>query len=140
MPEPGILSRTLAGQPSSVLQARRALRGFLGDTPRTDDAELIVSELAANAVRHSASREQDGEFEIRLEAKIGWLRIEVIDQGALAAAVAPEVSDDSIGHYRESGRGHLLVDALADEWGYEQEPGFGRFWAELWTDKEESHS
>lgn len=134
MPEPGSLSLTLAGQPSSVLQARRAVRGFLGDTSRTEDAELIVSELATNAVLHSASRQQGGEFELRLDAKPGWLRIEVIDQGPLPTSTG--ISRKSIDHYRESGRGLLIVDALADEWAFAQEPGSARYWAELWTDKE----
>jgi serine/threonine-protein kinase RsbW len=126
MPEPEYLSRILAGQPSSVSEARSALCGFLGATPRTDDAELIVSELATNAVRHSASR--DGTYELRLEAKPGRLRIEVLDRGGSARAAV-------LGEPGESGRGLLIVEALADDWGQEGRAGLTVWWAELWTEE-----
>lgn len=126
MPEPEILSRTLAGQPSSVPRARHAARGFLGQHARTDDAVLVVSELATNAVRHSAS--QDDTYELRLEVKPGQLRIEVVDQGA---AVRAAVS----GEPGESGRGLKIVDALADDWGHEGRGALMVWWAELWTEE-----
>lgn len=139
MPETGTLSRILPGQSSSVPFARSETRGFLGNAPRTDDAELIVSELATNAVRHSLSREADGQFELRLEARPGWLRIEVVDQGpphrpGSAAAAVVEKQAGALDD-RESGRGLEIVDALADKWGHEQRPEQALWWAELWTEE-----
>jgi anti-sigma regulatory factor (Ser/Thr protein kinase) len=127
MPEPDILSRILAGHPSSVPAARSAVRGFLGQHARTDDAALVVSELATNAVRHSASR--DGTYELRLEVKPGRLRIEVVDQGAPAQVAV-------VGEPGESGRGLLIVEALADDWGHEGRSGLRVWWAELWADED----
>lgn len=125
MPDPEILSRILAGQPSSVRRARHAVYGFLGQHARADDAALIVSELATNAVRHSAS--QDSTYELRLEVKPGRLRIEVVDRGALPQAVV-------VGEPGESGRGLEIVEALADDWGSEGRGGLMAWWAELRTE------
>lgn len=135
MPEPEILSRTVAGKPSSVPAARAALRAFLGPGPRTDDAALIVSELATNAVRHSNSR--DGTFELRLRARDGRLLIEVIDEGAATAATPAGEPDESLGEprLRESGRGLLIVESLADRWGQDRDGARAMWWAELWTEK-----
>lgn len=132
---PESLSRTLPGLPQSVREARSELRGFLVDDTRTADAELIVSEFATNAVVHSRSREPGAVFEVRFELAPGALRIEVVDEGdPTVAPLAPE--DESFGP-RESGRGLLIVDALADKWGHDSTPeGRLLWWAELWMDEE----
>ena len=54
--------------------AREALTGC----PRTDDLVLAVSELASNAVIHSASG-QGGTFTIRLRTAPRWARVEITD-------------------------------------------------------------
>lgn len=138
MPETASLSLKLAGAPSSVVQARGLLRGFLGDSPRTDDAELILSELATNAVRHSASGSgSGGEFEIRFTLLADGLRLEVVDQGkAPSAPLAPPdesfaPDEDPAFPHGESGRGLGIVDAIADRWGRVNRPGRGLSWAEL---------
>ena len=56
--------------------AREALTGC----PRTDDLVLAVSELASNAVIHSASG-QGGTFTIRLRTAPRWARVEIADDG-----------------------------------------------------------
>lgn len=127
---PENISLALPGVPSAVSQARHAVREFLLEhgSPRVDDAELVASELATNAVRHSRSRE-DGEFDLRLDLKPGSLRLEVSDQGppTRVAAGAQEPG--------ESGRGLLLVDAIADDWGHEQHQDRAIWWAELWMEE-----
>ncbi|MGH3437139.1 MAG: ATP-binding protein [Sciscionella sp.] len=135
MPESGSLSRFFAGEPSSVAVARVETRQFVGDIPRRDDAELIVSELATNAIRHSASRERHGEYELRLLLQPGWLRIEVVDQGTPTVSTPAGPSDEAIGsvYHRESGRGLEIVDAVADKWGYDQDTDRGTWWAEVAT-------
>lgn len=139
MPETESLSRKLPGEPAAVRAARHALQGFMGDGPRRDDAALIVSELATNAVRHSASREAGGHFDLLLEARPGWLLIKVVDQGAptRSARVALADEDESLeDYYRESGRGLSIVEQLSDKCGHEQHPDRAVWWAELWTDRE----
>ncbi len=59
--------RTYPGREEQVRHVRAALRPLLGDCPVADDAVLAMSELAANAVRHSASREPGGTFTARLQ-------------------------------------------------------------------------
>lgn len=137
MPESGSLSRVLAGEPSSVRVARAETRAFVGDAPRADDAELIVSELATNAVRHSSSRHDGGEYELRLLARPGWLRIEVVDQGEPTRSIPAGHRDEAIGtaYHRESGRGLEIVDALADKWGHDQETDRAVWWAEVGADQ-----
>jgi len=123
MPAPESLSRTLPGLPSAVPEARALAREFLGGSPRSEDAELIVSELATNAVLHA-----HGEFALALELAPGSLRIEVTDRGAPVRS-QPRIEPG------EGGRGLVIVDALADDWGHEQHTDRARWWAELWTEE-----
>lgn len=143
---PESLSRTLPGVPSSVREARAELRGFLGESTRLDDALLVLAELATNAVLHSPSGEQDGQFEIRFELDDGQLRIEVTHHGDVATVVLPP-ADEAFAPgehpafpYGESGRGLHLVDVLADKWGFESGPDGGvLWWAQLWTEQESTN-
>lgn len=76
-------------------------------------AESVVGELAANAATHGRVGGRD--FELRLVLRARTLRIEVSDTRtecrppAPGALTAPEP-------LAESGRGLLLVEALADRW------------------------
>jgi hypothetical protein len=58
--------QTYPGRDEQVRHVRAALRPLLGDCPIADDVVLIMSELAVNAARHSASREHGGTFTARL--------------------------------------------------------------------------
>ncbi|MGW0575271.1 ATP-binding protein [Streptomyces sp. NPDC002920] len=73
---------------------------------------LITAELAANAVRHGHVPGRD--FEVRLTGAGGVLRVEVSD--TRAERVPPLSLDEPPGD-AESGRGLMLVAALADKWG-----------------------
>jgi anti-sigma regulatory factor (Ser/Thr protein kinase) len=91
-----------------------------------ETASLVVAELAANAATHGRVPGRD--FRLSL-CVIGGdvLRIEVTDtRGERLPEVQPPSAD------AESGRGLLLVDALADRWGVVEEY-FPRktVWAEL---------
>jgi hypothetical protein len=73
------ISITLPGFSCMAAVARLAVRALLPGNPRADDAELIVSELAINAIRHSTSR--GGYFELTLDLAPSRVRIEVKDGG-----------------------------------------------------------
>jgi CheY-like chemotaxis protein/anti-sigma regulatory factor (Ser/Thr protein kinase) len=109
---------------SSVADARRFVKARLhewGIGEPLDDALLVVSELAANALTHAESS-----YSIRLSATRHVLRIEVDDSGAGTPEPQPLTEDE------EHGRGLHLVDALAASWGMEAaESGGKRVWAEL---------
>lgn len=109
---------------SSVATARRFVEQRLaewGIAGLSDDAQLVVSELAANALTHAGSS-----YRLRLSATPMALRIEVDDAGAGTPEPQPLTETE------EHGRGLHLVDALAASWGMESGDGGGkRVWAEL---------
>jgi anti-sigma regulatory factor (Ser/Thr protein kinase) len=117
-------------RPSAVgearAQVRRHLEGWgLAERDDLDDlvatAELLVSELATNALLHSASR-----FRLTLSAAHGVLRCEVADAGRRVPQVLQAGTS-------ESGRGIYLVDALARRWGCHQDGPGKTVWFELGT-------
>ena len=110
------------GRPDQVRHARQAVARHLAGCPAADDAVLIVSELASNAVLHSASR---GEFfTVRAELHADYVWVETEDLGGPWRC---RQADD---------RPHGLdvLDALAgpDNWGVESTGDGGRVvWARL---------
>ena len=76
-------------------------------------AEHIVAELAANAFFHGRVRGRDFRLDLTLDTAADTLRIELTDaRGDRFPGHRPNADPDS-----ESGRGILLVTALADRWG-----------------------
>ncbi len=109
---------------ASVAVARRFVRDKLvewGIDEPMDDALLVVSELAANALTHAESS-----YRVRLVATGTALRIEVEDDGAGTPEPQPLTETE------EHGRGLHLVGALAASWGMEAGASGGkRVWADL---------
>ncbi|WSS87113.1 ATP-binding protein [Streptomyces sp. NBC_01176] len=95
-------------------------------SPANETVTLIAAELTANAVRHGHVTGRD--FGLRLMESGGVLRVEVADTRAEKLPIR-----GTPGPYGESGRGLLLVDALADDWGVAPRPTApGKtVWAEL---------
>jgi hypothetical protein len=67
---------TLPCLPSMVPVARRLARALLADCSRLDDAELVLGELYANAVRYGR-----GEITVSVVTQPGWARLAVSDWG-----------------------------------------------------------
>jgi anti-sigma regulatory factor (Ser/Thr protein kinase) len=108
----------LPGDPSSARAARR----FLEDASCPEhmsrvleDAQLLVSELVGNAVRHGLPP-----IEVAVQC-VGekCLEVRVRDTGLATPAVRRRDVD------AEGGRGLQLVDLLSSEWGTETDP-FGK--------------
>jgi anti-sigma regulatory factor (Ser/Thr protein kinase) len=123
-----ILGRaTLPGRPAYVREARRLVASAVGaDHPRADTALLLTSELVTNAVTHSRSRRPDGTVDLLVATGVYGLVVAVTDDG----------SDSDIPVIRnspgaESGNGLLLVETLADAWGYRHGPGRTMVWFRL---------
>jgi anti-sigma regulatory factor (Ser/Thr protein kinase) len=110
----------------SVGVARRLVRDMAPDLPGLDDLVLVVSELVANAVTHTASGDEGGRVAIVLTVGGGVYRLEVADGGG--ADGSPHVKADP---GAETGRGMRIVDALATRWGYRLDGARTVVWAEF---------
>ncbi|MGW5262276.1 ATP-binding protein [Microbispora sp. NPDC004025] len=108
---PWRLSRHFLGRPASVTEARRFITATLGAWPVVESVELIVSELATNAVRHTASARFGGKFIVNIQAEPDQVWVGVADEGGPGVPRLVRPSDD------EGGRGLFLVASLADNWG-----------------------
>ena len=95
----------LRRHPSEISRAREQARKALTDwglADHTDLAELIVSDLATNALRHGA-----GPITVSLSyTRAGDLWLEVHDHGRGRPVIQKTTADD------EQGRGLALLDAL----------------------------
>ena len=85
------LARTFPGTPESVADVRSFVAEALAADPSAANAVLMASELATNAVVHSASRLRGGMYSVKVTpTATGMARIDVIDQGPLPEAEADE--------------------------------------------------
>jgi len=119
-------SVTFPGLPAIVPSARRFVRGILADSPRAEDMELITAELVSNAIRHTPSGQDGGEFTLTVRTGLGWGRVDVSDAGTGKWSAPLDRSDDD-----EYGRGLAIVAALADKLGHDIRAGGQTMWAEI---------
>ena len=75
--------QVLPAHADQVQVARAFLAAVLDGCPAASDAVLCVSELATNAVLHSASRNPGGTFTVRAAVFDDCVRIEVEDNGGV---------------------------------------------------------
>lgn len=109
-----ILARfTMPGRPEYVSAARSFVAGALGGGPWADVAVLLASETVTNAVLHSDSRNPGGTVRITVLLVDGGVRVDVADDGSQLSI--PVVRGDGC---VSGGHGLLLVQNLADNWGY----------------------
>ncbi|MEV2234966.1 ATP-binding protein [Streptomyces phaeochromogenes] len=88
---------------------RRIVRAGLNRWERpelTEDAELLVTELVTNSLRHGR-----GDIRVRLYLSADRIRIEVRDGARETPVLRTATSSD------EDGRGLFIVRAIADDWG-----------------------
>jgi anti-sigma regulatory factor (Ser/Thr protein kinase) len=104
------------------VDARDWLRGFLGrrvGTDVLDDATLVLSELATNALRHGL-----GEVGVRAALGAdGEVHIAVTDSGSELPVLHP-LDPDRVG-----GLGLRVIDRLSSAWGVAPFPGGKTVWA-----------
>ncbi|MGW5372559.1 ATP-binding protein [Streptomyces sp. NPDC004009] len=97
------------GFPEEVSRARRWTRDILRGSPLADDAELIVSELSANAILHTASGRENGSFHLAVAVSAQVVAVSVTDDGG--TGTAPKVEDQD--QDAEHGRGLGMVSVIA---------------------------
>ncbi|MER5401433.1 ATP-binding protein [Streptomyces sp. NPDC002599] len=97
------------------------LWGWAYGSPVHDTVELIVAELAANAVTHGGVPGRDAELRLARHDGEGLVRVEVSD---VRGERLPVLAADAHGApLPDRGRGLVLVGALAEEWGVTERPG-----------------
>ncbi|MCG7523885.1 ATP-binding protein [Streptomyces sp. OfavH-34-F] len=97
------------GFPEEVSRARRWTRDILRGSPLAEDAELIVSELSANAILHTASGQEHGSFHLAVAVSAQVVAVSVTDDGGTWTAPKAEHQDQDAEH----GRGLGMVSAIA---------------------------
>jgi anti-sigma regulatory factor (Ser/Thr protein kinase) len=104
------------GDAASVRQSREFVRGVLGESwPCLDDVLVMVSEIASNAVRHTASGDNSW-FDVTVSVTGYTARVAVVDRGSSSE---PRIPDSGGGlDALTGGRGLRIVDTLADRWGH----------------------
>jgi anti-sigma regulatory factor (Ser/Thr protein kinase) len=116
-------SRTRSFPPEAAAVAE--VRSFVaasvkGSRSLVDDACLVVSELATNAVLHARTP-----FRVAVDQRDDAVRLVVLDgspRRPIASDAAPATT---------TGRGLQIVDALARAWGVEPAADGKAVWAEL---------
>jgi anti-sigma regulatory factor (Ser/Thr protein kinase) len=101
---------------AAVAEARTQVRAIVGAWQVPVDAyvaALLTSELVTNAVRNEANPA----VMLDVTCSSGRLRVDVHDTTRAMPAPADAPAD------AETGRGLIIVGALADEWGFYATPG-----------------
>ncbi|WP_017594072.1 ATP-binding protein [Nocardiopsis potens] len=139
---PRTYSTTFAGLPGQVAAARAWLDHLLarptappGAARARPTACLLLSELATNTLRHTASGAPGGLFSVIATLDASHLRISVHDQGGPNTPTPPATA---LHHHSAdqallscSGRGLLLVASLAAAWDTRPTPTGRTVWFEL---------
>lgn len=100
--------------------ARRAVSERFNGERRCEDLILCVSEVVSNAVLHARSAPR---LTLRVDERM--VRIEVLDDDPTLPTVRPRSAAAT------TGRGLLILDAIADRWGVGPMPGGKVVWFEL---------
>lgn len=90
-----------------------------------DEAEIVASELVANAIRHARPL-ADGTIRVHWKVKAGVVEVEVSDGGSDSV---PRPAPQAV--YATSGRGLRIVRSLAHEWGVTDSKSGRTVWASI---------
>jgi serine/threonine-protein kinase RsbW len=119
--------RVFPGDTGQLASVRRFVLSCLARPGQAEDAVLLTTELAANAIQHTASG-RGGTFEVVVCQHPATTRISVTDGGAPSPPAPGRPSEASL-----SGRGLAIVRALARDWGHHGGPLGRTVWFELDT-------
>lgn len=117
------LSRVFLPVPEAIPAVRHFVTGILErwqEGGLVPDAALVASELATNAVMHA-----DSPFRLSVDRSVGVVCIAIQD-----VHLGPAERQQSVAG-AVSGRGMVIVEAVARRWGCDALPGGKVVWAEL---------
>ena len=127
----GVPIHTIALEPAahSLRSARHFAAGLLDkhDIQARETVVLLVSELVSNAVQHGGPHGPTAIVDLEVAAHSDRVRIGVTDAGD----GDPRAGNGAVD--LPSGRGLLLVEALASRWGCDRLPVGKTVWFELLT-------
>jgi serine/threonine-protein kinase RsbW len=115
------------GLAASVSDVREFTATALGEVDGVDLVVLLATELATNAILHSASGEPGGTFVLHLARFADRWQVRVDDAGGFSSPRMSKSADP----LKEAGRGLALVDAIANGWGVLGDENSRAVWAEV---------
>jgi anti-sigma regulatory factor (Ser/Thr protein kinase) len=126
--EDALLTLRLPARPEAVSAARKALASLNGDLHlvshgRLRDAQLLVSELVTNGMRHS----RHDEVSLTVRADSAVLRVEVANTGTPFEQDALRTPS----YDRAGGWGLRIVELLAHRWGIDSRGEEVQVWFEI---------
>jgi serine/threonine-protein kinase RsbW len=122
-------TRHFRGGVDQVHEVRHWLEDLLPDCAARADVLLLASELCTNAIAHSRSGEAGGQFSVDIDWAPALVRTVIGDQGSAKAPAITRTGDPA--QLGETGRGLLLVDDVADDWGTASRPNRRWVWADV---------
>lgn len=132
-------SRSFEGLPEHLAVVREFTRTVIGESEGADLVELVASELAGNAIRHSESGRPEGQFTLHIATFLNRWHVRVDDNGGTTEPhvctppVIKKAKDlDRYGDEEvENGRGLALVEAVSSRWGVYGDKESRAVWAEI---------
>jgi len=122
-------SLSVAWAINSAVQVRRTLvsdlRARAVNESVIDEAEIVISELVANAIRH-AQPLPDGTIRINWTVNDGVVEVSVTDGGGPTTPAPAPTSP-----WSANGRGLRIVRSLAHEWGVKDDVDSCTVWVSL---------
>lgn len=126
-------SRSFQGLAESLSEVRQFTVAVLGNRPGVDLVVLAASELAGNAVQHTASGLPGGQFVVHVAAYADKWQVRVDDEGGDNEPVLkePDGDDPDEEELAEAGRGLALVAAVSRDWGVLGDHYARAVWADI---------
>ena len=127
-------SRSFPGLAECLADVRRFTEMVVGDKPGAELLVLAASELAGNAIQHTASGDPGGQFVVHIAAFADRWQVRVDDAGSPSVPHIPardgtELDEDD--WEAECGRGLALVAAVSHKWGVLGDKYSRAVWAEI---------
>jgi len=127
----GQFRRVLSARPEAVSKARHTVRALPVAAAARNTLELLVSELVSNSIIHAGLTERDP-VQVQITTRSDRVRLAVRDPGPGFAAPSIDAGDPLM----PGGRGYVLIDAMADAWGIDDDASGCTAWCEVVVDEQ----